>query len=94
MIENIKFTSPEDISFSIGSQSFSVSEGTAAYRKHVQPYLDSGKTIPAWAEPELTWEEKRIEEYGKVTDQLDEIYHDIDGWKTRIAGVKTKHPKP
>lgn len=36
---------------------------------------------------------KRIAEYGEWKDQLDEIYTDIDAWKTRIAGIKTKYPK-
>ena len=36
---------------------------------------------------------KRIAEYGKWKDQLDEIYTDIDAWKTRIASIKTKYPK-
>lgn len=36
----------------------------------------------------------RIKEYGSIQDQLDEIYHDIDAWRSRIGGVKTKHPKP
>lgn len=31
--------------------------------------------------------------YGDIGDQLDEIYHDIDAWRTRIAKVKTDNPK-
>lgn len=31
--------------------------------------------------------------YGDIGDQLDEIYHDIDAWRTRIQGVKTANPK-
>ena len=31
--------------------------------------------------------------YGDIGDQLDEIYHDIDAWKTRIAQVKADNPK-
>jgi len=36
---------------------------------------------------------KRIAEYGQWKDQLDEIYTDIDAWKTRIAAIKAKYPK-
>ena len=32
--------------------------------------------------------------YGPVSDQLDEIYKDINAWKTRIAAVKAQFPKP
>ena len=31
--------------------------------------------------------------YGDIGDQLDEIYKDIDAWKTRIQTIKDKYPK-
>ena len=31
--------------------------------------------------------------YGTVEDQLDEIYHSIDDWKTRIQAIKDANPK-
>ena len=31
--------------------------------------------------------------YGNLADQLDEIYHDIDAWKTRIKSIKDSNPK-
>ena len=31
--------------------------------------------------------------YGKWGDQLDEIFHDIDTWKTRIQKIKDDNPK-
>ena len=38
--------------------------------------------------------ENRRKEYGKIVNQLDEIYHNgLDSWKTRIASIKTKYPK-
>ena len=36
---------------------------------------------------------KRIEEYGPIGEQLDEIYHDIEAWKARIELVKLNNPK-
>ena len=39
------------------------------------------------------WKDNRITKYGSWQDQLDEIFHDIDAWKTRIAKVKTDNPK-
>ena len=35
----------------------------------------------------------RRTEYGSWNDQLDEIYHDIDAWKTRLKGIKDSNPK-
>ena len=31
--------------------------------------------------------------YGDIGDQLDEIFKDIDAWKTRIQAVKNANPK-
>ena len=31
--------------------------------------------------------------YGNIGDQLDEIYKDIDSWKTRIKAIKDANPK-
>ena len=35
----------------------------------------------------------RKRSYGALSDQLDEIYHDIDAWKTRIKSIKDSNPK-
>ena len=35
----------------------------------------------------------RKKSYGNIGDQLDEIYKDIDAWKTRIKKVKDDNPK-
>ena len=35
----------------------------------------------------------RRKEYGSWNDQLDEIYKDIDAWKTRIKAIKDANPK-
>ena len=31
--------------------------------------------------------------YGDIGDQLDEIFKDIDAWRTRIQGIKDANPK-
>lgn len=41
-----------------------------------------------------SWLRGRQDEYGAISDQLDEQYHDFEAWKTRIAAVKAKYPKP
>ena len=37
--------------------------------------------------------ETRKEAYGDIGDQLDEIFKDIDAWKTRIQSIKNANPK-
>ena len=32
--------------------------------------------------------------YDPIPEQLDQIYHDMDGWKAKIKAVKDKFPKP
>ena len=36
----------------------------------------------------------RADAYDPIPEQLDQIYHDIDGWKAKIKAVKDKYPKP
>ena len=77
------------------------SDGNGAYIKEwnldiAQPtsaQLDSYETAGNTAESNATVDATRREAYGTWQDQLDEIYHDIEAWKTRIAGVKSDNPK-
>ena len=32
--------------------------------------------------------------FDPIPEQLDQIYHNIDGWKAKIKAVKDKYPKP
>jgi len=40
------------------------------------------------------YQQDRKMAYDPIPEQLDQIYHDIDGWKARIKSVKDKYPKP
>lgn len=40
------------------------------------------------------WLRGRLSEYGNISDQLDEQFHDFNAWKARIQSVKNKYPKP
>ena len=42
----------------------------------------------------LQYQRDRAVAYDPIPEQLDQIYHDIDGWKARIKAVKDKYPKP
>ena len=57
--------------------------------KQLSTYETAGNTTESNASVDAT----RREAYGSWNDQLDEIYHDIEAWKTRIAGVKADNPK-
>jgi len=55
--------------------------------------LASYETAANTAESNAQVDATRRQAYGSWGDQLDEIYHDIDAWKTRIQGIKTNNPK-
>ena len=40
------------------------------------------------------YQRDRAVAYDPIREQLDQIYHDIDGWKAKIKNVKDKFPKP
>ena len=40
------------------------------------------------------YQRDRAVAYDPIPEQLDQIYHDMDGWKAKIKAVKDKYPKP
>jgi hypothetical protein len=42
----------------------------------------------------IKYRDDRKMAYDPIPEQLDQIYHDIDGWKAKIKSVKDKYPKP
>jgi len=55
--------------------------------------LASYETVANTAESNAQVDATRVSQYGSWGDQLDEIYHDIEAWKTRIQGIKDNNPK-
>jgi len=55
--------------------------------------LASYETVANTAEANATVDATRRNAYGNIGDQLDEIYHDLEAWKSRIAQVKADNPK-
>ena len=55
--------------------------------------LASYETAANTAESNAQVDATRKAAYGDIGSQLDEIYHDMDAWKTRIAGIKADNPK-
>lgn len=53
-----------------------------------------GSNFAAYVPYQVTYKDTRREAYGPLGDQLDEIFHDIDAWKTRIAAIKAANAKP
>ena len=69
--------------------SWSVDGLTKPTDSQLASYDTSGNT----EEKNNTVRATRKAAYGDIGDQLDEIYKDIDAWKTRIKAVKDANPK-
>ena len=77
------------------------SNGQGAYIKEwnlniAQPtdaQLASYETAANTAEANAQVDATRRQDYGSWNEQLDEIYHNIDAWKTRIQSIKDNNPK-
>ena len=77
------------------------SDGKGAYIKEwnldiakpTDAQLASHESSANTAESNAQVDATRRQAYGSWNDQLDEIYHNIDDWKTRIAKVKSDNPK-
>ena len=61
--------------------------------KPTDEQLASYETAGNTEETNNTVRATRKAAYGDIGDQLDEIYKDIDAWKTRIKAVKDANPK-
>ena len=61
--------------------------------KPTDAQLASYETAANTAEANATVDATRRSQYGSWGDQLDEIYHDIEAWKTRIQTIKDNNPK-
>ena len=57
--------------------------------EQLSSYEDSANTMESNAQVDAV----RKQAYGDIGDQLDEIYHDMEAWKTRIAKIKAENPK-
>jgi hypothetical protein len=61
--------------------------------KPTDEQLELYETVADTAESNANVDATRRNAYGSWNEQLDEIYHDIDAWKARIAKVKSDNPK-
>ena len=99
--EYCKANSVSDVDFSVDVKLQDDSNGQGAYIAEwnldiAQPtdeQLASYETAANTAEANATVDATRKSQYGSWGDQLDEIYHDIEAWKTRIQGIKNNNPK-
>ena len=73
-----------DLAFDVKGNSIVIDEAKVAKEvKRLEAVYDSKK-----------YQRDRAVAYDPIPEQLDQIYHDMDGWKAKIKSVKDKYPKP
>jgi hypothetical protein len=70
-----------------------IKEWNLSIAKPTDAQLASYETAANTAESNAQVDATRVSQYGSWGEQLDEIYHDIEAWKTRIQGIKNNNPK-
>jgi len=83
----------EDVKLQDDGQGAYIKEWNLDIAQPTDEQLASYETAANTTEANATVDATRKSQYGSWGDQLDEIYHDIEAWKTRIQSVKDNNPK-
>ena len=92
-VANVDFMSDVLLQDDSNGQGAYIKEWNLDIAKPTDEQLATYETVANTAEANASVDNTRKQAYGSWQDQLDEIYHDIDAWKTRIAQVKADNPK-
>jgi hypothetical protein len=92
-VANVDFNSDVLLQDDSNGQGAYIKEWNLNIAKPTDEQLATYETVANTAEANASVDNTRKQAYGSWQDQLDEIYHDIDAWKTRIAQVKADNPK-
>ena len=92
-VSDVDFTSDVMLQDDSNGQGAYIKEWNLDIAQPTDEQLASYETAPNTAESNAQVDATRRQAYGSWNDQLDEIYHDIDAWKTRIQGIKDNNPK-
>ena len=92
-VSNVDFTKDVLLQDDSDGKGAYIKEWNLDIKKPTDKQLSTYETAGNDAESNSQVDATRREAYGSWNDQLDEIYHDIEAWKTRIAGIKSNNPK-
>ena len=90
-VSNVDFLS--DVHLQDDGQGAYIKEWNLDIAQPTDEQLASYETAANTAEANAQVDATRRQAYGSWGDQLDEIYHNIDAWKTRIQTIKDNNPK-
>ena len=83
----------KDVMLQDDGQGVYIAEWNLDIAQPTDAQLATFETAANTAEANATVDATRRSQYGSWGDQLDEIYHDIEAWKTRIQTIKDNNPK-
>ena len=92
-VSDVDFTSDVLLQDDSNGQGAYIAEWNLDIAQPTDEQLASYETAANTAESNAQVDATRRNAYGDIGEQLDEIYHDIDAWRTRIQGIKTNNPK-
>ena len=92
-VSNVEFQKDVRLQDDSNGQGAYIKEWNLDIAQPTDEQLASYETAANTAESNAEVDATRRQAYGSWNDQLDEIFHDIDAWKTRIQGVKDNNPK-
>ena len=92
-VANVDFTTDVLLQDDSNGQGAYIKEWNLDIAQPTDEQLATYETVANTAEANASVDNTRRQAYGSWQDQLDEIYHDIDAWKARIAKVKSDNPK-
>ena len=92
-VSNVDFTTDVLLQDDSNGQGPYIKEWNLDIAQPSHEQLSSYETAANTAESNAQVDAARRQAYGSWNDQLDEIHHNIDDWKTRIAQVKSDNPK-
>ena len=90
-VSDVDFLS--DVKLQDDGQGVYIKEWNLDIAQPTDEQLASYETAANTAESNAQVDATRRQAYGSWNDQLDEIFHDIEAWKTRIQGIKDNNPK-
>ena len=92
-VANVDFMSDVVLQDDSNGQGAYIKEWNLDIAKPTDEQLELYETVADTAESNASVDATRRAAYGSWNEQLDEIYHDIDAWKARLAQVKADNPK-
>ena len=92
-VSNVDFLNDVKLQDDSNGQGAYIAEWNLDIAQPTDAQLTSYETVANTAEANATVDATRKSQYGSWNEQLDEIYHDIEAWKTRIQGIKDNNPK-